>query len=385
MERVEKIRPLKIVHFHHNDKNNLNIGDQAHVLAIQEALTPRSKRPVQFIEKSIQLLGRQVIPNKFYYPKSKYYPTVFHNVYRMLIGDGFYKVLQECNDADLVIIGGGGVYMGYLFPLNNSFIRKITTPISIVGVGYNHNLGSPDFSERQLESVRTISSQATLQSVRDSRTVDFLKEQGIEAELMCDPAIFLSERDTGLVTRREGTVNVGVNIARHGWNNQDKLKDALVDAYYEAIRRIGSAQKARFYYMMHQPNERYYVDALRQRGVEFAGVINVSDARELKGAYANLDFTISMMLHSTILAFGAGVPSINVGYDDKNIAFMRMTGQAHRYVGVDALSSRKLNKIIDDTLARLPAEKKNLEKYKMEFSGRFDDYMQRTLALVTDR
>ena len=352
------------------------------MVAIQEALTKHSKEPVEFVEKSIQLLGRQVIPNKFYYPKSKYYPTMLHNIYRSAISDGYYKVLRECNDADLVIVGGGGVYMGYLFPLNNRFIPKIKTPMSIIGVGYNHNLGAPDFTKRQLESVRTLSSQANLQSVRDSRTVDFLKEQNINAELMCDPAIFLSERDTGLVKRKPGVINVGLNIARHGWNNQNKLKDILIDTYYQAVKQIQSKQKARIYYMMHQPNEQYYIDALQEKGIEFAGIIQVADARELKGAYANLDFTISMMLHSTILAFGAGVPSINVGYDDKNLAFMQMTGQAKRYVSVNELPSKKLLKIIDSTLDRLPMEKKSLKKYKAEFAHRFDSFIKRTVELI---
>lgn len=375
-------KKTRIVHFHHNDRNNLNIGDQAHVVAIQEALERQSQEPIEFVEKSIQLLGRQVIPNKFYYPKSKYYPTSLHNIYRTMIRDGYYKVLNECNDADLVIVGGGGVYMGYLFPLNNRFIRKIKTPMSIIGVGYNHNLGAPDFTRRQLDSVKTLSSQASLQSVRDSRTVEFLKQQNIDAELMCDPAIFLSEHDTGLINRKAGVLNIGLNIARHGWNNQNKLKDVLVDTYYESVKHIQSKQKAQVYYMMHQPNEQYYVDALREKGVKFAGIIQVSDARELKAAYAHLDFTISMMLHSTILAFGAGVPSINIGYDDKNLAFMKMTGQLKRYVSVNDLHTAKLNKIIDSTINDLPTEKKNLKKYKKKFAERFDDYIDRTLSLI---
>ena len=299
-----------------------------------------------------------------------------------MIRDGYYKVLNECNDADLVIVGGGGVYMGYLFPLNNGFIRKIKTPMSIIGVGYNHNLGAPDFTKRQLDSVKTLSAQASLQSVRDSRTVEFLKQQNINTELMCDPAIFLSERDTGLIKPKAGVLHIGLNIARHGWNNQNKLKDILVDTYYEAVKYIQSKQKAQVYYMIHQPNEQYYVDALREKGIKFAGIIQVSDARELKAAYAHLDFTISMMLHSTILAFGAGVPSISIGYDEKNLAFMKMTGQMERYISVNDLPTTKLIKIIDDTIDDLPTKKRNLKKYKKEFAKRFDDYINRTLSLI---
>ena len=373
---------MKVIHFNHHDKNNLNIGDQAHVLAIQEALARHASEPIEFVEKSIQLLGRQVIPNKFYYPKSKYYPTFLHNIYRTLIGEGYYKVLRECNEADLVIIGGGGVYMGYLFPLNNSFIQKIKTPISIIGVGYNHNHGAPEFTPRQRKSVEVLSHQASLQSVRDAGTVAFLKQQGIDAELMCDPAIFLSEQDTKIVKRTRGVLNIGINIARHGWNNQDTLRDALVDAYAGAMKRLHKTHKVRFYYMMHQPNEKYYVSALEKKGLSFAAVVSVDDARKLRAEYARLDLTISMMLHSTILAFGAGVPAVNVGYDDKNHAFMDMTGQLARYVSVGDVSARKLTQIIERTLQGLPRQKKQLAQYRQQFLGRFDDFIKRTLALV---
>ena len=294
----------RIIHFNHNVKNNLNIGDQAHVKAIQETLARLYDDELEFVERPIQLLSQHTIPSKPYYPKSKLYPTFIQNFYGILSGESASKLIEECNKADLVLIGGGGVYMSYLFPLNDKLIESITTPIVLFGVGYNHNLGAPEFSERQLNSVHTLAHKARIQAVRDKVTHDFLKRHGIESAIMCDPAIFLSEIDQQ-DDMDGGTLKIAINMARHGWNNQAALQDRIVDAYAELIQNIKKQQPSRFYYFVHQPNELKYVDLLQKKGITFDGIVNAS-ARETKSAYRRVDVSVSMMLHSSILAFGAG-------------------------------------------------------------------------------
>jgi polysaccharide pyruvyl transferase WcaK-like protein len=53
-------------------------------------------------------------------------------------------------------------------------------------------------------------------------------------------------------------------------------------------------------------------------------------APALRWFYGELDLMLSMMLHSSILAFAAGTPVVNLAYDDKNRAFMADTGHPER-------------------------------------------------------
>jgi len=373
---------LKVIHFNHDDKNNLNVGDQAHVLAIQETFRALSKSEIDFAERSIQLLSRQVLPNTAFLPKSKRYPVFVQNAYRRLCGKSADQLLQECNDADLVLIGGGGVYMGYLFPLYNKLIEQINTPIVLFGVGYNHNLGAPEFSKRQLKSVVTLSGKSALQLVRDEVTYDFLKQHGIDSTLMCDPAIFLQEIDSGLIKKDDDVLRVGINMARHGWNNQRKLKNKLVEVYSDFITKARQEQPVRFYYFVHQPNELLYVELFKKRGIVFDGIINTTDARKLKGAYKNVDITVSMMLHSTILAFGSGVPAICIGYDKKNLSFMEMTGQKDNYINVNEVTGEKLLTIFNRVLRSLDENKSQLRQSKAALEKRYKKLATQALDVI---
>jgi polysaccharide pyruvyl transferase WcaK-like protein len=373
---------IKIIHFNHDDKNNLNIGDQAHVVAIQEILTQLSSDKIEFIERSIQLLSRQAIPNKFYYPKSRRYPTFVQNIYRRLCGKSVGKLIKECNDADLVLIGGGGVYMGYLFPLYDKLIKRINTPIVVFGVGYNHNLGALEFNKRQLKSVVTLGRKVNLQSVRDQETYNFLKRSGINSILMCDPAIFLHDIDSGIIKKSDKSLKIGINMARHGWNNQKLLQDKIIQAYSEFIDNARKEHSAQFYYFVHQPNELLYIELLKKRGIVFDGIVSTTDARELKGAYRNMDITVSMMLHSSILAFGANVPTICVGYDKKNLTFMKMTGQEKNYVSVNDVTGERLLKLFNQNLISLDRTVKELKERRATLEKRYIKFAKQTIATV---
>lgn len=370
----------KIIHFNHNDKNNLNIGDEAHVIAIQETLSDLYGKDLQVVEHSIQLLARQAVPSKPYFPKSKRYPSFVHNMYRALTGNSATKLLEECNNADLILIGGGGVYMSYLFPLNDKLIKRIKTPIVLFGVGYNHNLGAPEFSKRQMTSVQALSGKARLIAVRDRVTHDFLKTQGVSSSLMCDPAIFLSEGKSA-IPKHGSVINVGINMARHGWNNQKALQGRLLDSYAELILAIRKQQPANIYYFVHHPNELKYVELLRNRGVIFDGVVNAG-ARETKAAYKRMDVTVSMMLHSTILAFGAGTPTLCVGYDKKNLAFMRLTGQEENYVSVNELSGERLVDIFNEIVDKREVKAQKLERTKSQLEKNYTRLANKVLGII---
>jgi len=373
--------PIRIVHFHHDDEHNLNIGDQAHVVAIHEQLERFSDRPIEFIEKPSKLLSYHAVPSIFYYPKSKYYPLFVQNLYRKLHGISAKDIAEECNNADMVLIGGGGFYMSYLFPLNNDLIQRIQKPLVVFGVGYNQNIGSKAFTKKQAESVRVLSSQATLQMIRDYNTQDFLQTCGVDsAEIMCDPAIFLSERNAGLVQKTK-KLAIGINMARHGWDRQSEMEQQFIETYTQICKTVAERHDAQFFYMMHQPKERVYFDALKDTGIDIS-LVQTDDARELKAAYAQLDVSLSMMLHSSILAFGAGTPIVEVGYDLKNEAFMKLIGQEDLYTTIDDLDAANIVALLESAITRKSALKKALAARKNEFQAVYDDATRRVLATI---
>lgn len=375
---------IKIVHFHHDDEHNLNIGDQAHVVAIHEQLRRLSSRPIEFIEKSSKLLSYHAVPSIYYYPKSRYYPLAIQNLYRKLHGISARDIAKECNQADMVLIGGGGFYMSYLFPLNNDLIRRIQKPLIVFGVGYNQNIGFRHFSKKQRESVRVLSKQAAIQTIRDYNTRDFLASCGVNsAEIMCDPAIFLSERDAGLVQKTR-KLAIGINLARHGWHRQKEMEQVFIKTYTQVCQKLSSRYDVEFFYMMHQPKEQMYFDALKDTGVAIS-LVKTDDARELKAAYAKIDVSLSMMLHSSILAFGAGVPIVEVGYDHKNEAFMKLIGQEDLCTTIDNLDVEELVTLLEQAITEKTKRKRAIAARKKEFQALYDDVTKRVLETISSR
>lgn len=366
---------IQIVHFHYNTAKNVNIGDEAHVLAIQDTLREQIG-DVRIINFPISFLCHYQLPP--FMGVSQKLPLPVHNMARILRGTSYNQLLKEINRSDLVVIGGGGVYMDHLLPFNMPLIRRINTPLVIFGAGYNHNFQSAQFNSRQIESIKTLGQKARMHGVRDINTVDFLKKHGVTAELVGDPAMFLKKATN---KSRPKEITIGINIAAHGWKQQSVYQSLLVDTYADMIKRIKQHHHVAFRYFVHHPAEHEIIEALQQKGVVFASVVD-SDARSTKAEYATVAFTVSMMLHSTILAFGEGKPAIAVGYDDKNKSFMDLTHQSKRYTRVDEISADSLTQKVEDLIGNLSMETTQAEERLHELKTAYDDFAKRVGTII---
>jgi polysaccharide pyruvyl transferase WcaK-like protein len=366
---------IQVVHFHYNTAENVNIGDEAHVLAIQDTLRDQIG-DIRIINLPISFLCHYQLPPLI--GISQKLPLSIHNAARILRGTSYGQLLKKIDEADLVVIGGGGVYMDHLLPFNIPLVRRIKTPVVIFGAGYNHNFKSAEFNAHQIESIKELGQKATMHGVRDTNTLNFLKKQGIKAELIGDPAMFLKRADT---MPRKKEITIGINIAAHGWKQQSTYQSQLVATYADMIARVQKRHKVAFRYFIHHPAEHEIVEALKEKGVVFTSIVD-SDARATKAEYAAVDFAVSMMLHSTILAFGEGKPSIAVGYDDKNKSFMDLTRQAKRYTRVDEVTSDSLTQKVEDLIANLNDEATDVEAGLRELKASYDDFSRRVATLV---
>jgi polysaccharide pyruvyl transferase WcaK-like protein len=333
----------KIIHFHYNTPENTNIGDEAHVLAIQDVLHQHIKN-LEITNFPISFLCHYQIPPTI--PGSHAMPVAIHNAARILRGMSYRSLIKTINEADMVVIGGGGVYMGHLLPFNENLLRRTNVPIVVFGAGYNHNFGEKEFNKQQLQSITTLGHLARLQSVRDKNTFNFLVAHDVESILVGDPAVFLEKSPQELKLGSRRGISIAINIAAHDWKMQAQYESTLLEAYAHMMLDLQKRHDIQFYYFIHHPNESKVVDALTKKGIQFASVVN-DDARTTKAAYSKMDLTVSMMLHSTILAFGEGVPAVCVGYDSKNKSFMDLTNQADRYIAVQDVSSEELTQRVE--------------------------------------
>lgn len=370
---------MKILHINYNIKQNRNVGDEAHVLAIQDSLHTLNPA-IEFINVPIYAIAKRHVPK--FMPHGERYPRLFHSASRIIKGIGTSKLRSIMKNVDAIIVGGGGLYIDSLLPFDNTFISQLDKPLIIYGVGYNANLGSQKLDDESLVSIKEIGKKATLQSVRDLNTQLFLKKLGIKSELIGDPAMFMSDpRPPVRKMYTKKTLYIGLNIAAHGWKNSATHIPVVVDSYRAALLALKDTYRFECVYFKHHAGEDAVIAQLIKSGVPIKKIID-ADARATNQSYKPIDFCISMMLHSCILAFGNNVPVICVGYDEKNKAFMELTNQGDMLIPVEQISAKRLEEGLIILVNELYQRKLRLYKRYQVLQQKSDKFAKQVLALI---
>lgn len=189
-------------------------------------------------------------------------------------------------------------------------------------------------------------------AVRDETTRRLLASLRPNAlHLTGDPALFLRPAASASPPAGgERPALVGLNFALHGPNGAATLRERM-RWIVPLVRRISDAWRCRLRYFVHSDVERVFPMLLSQHGIE----VEVVDApvQAMLDAYAEVDLHVCQMLHSSILAIAAGIPTVNIGYDAKNLAFFRLMGIPDLCFASKGLDAER----VFESAARLYAER----------------------------
>lgn len=313
---------MTIAHIHVWDKNNK--GDLAIVLAVQELLKARWPR-AKIIDWPLTIL-KGAAPVE----------------------------IKKINQANLVVIGGGGIFYSYWLLFSLAVIEAIKPPIILFGVGYIREVDAPPLSREAVKSTVALVKRASTVGVRDFKTKEFLVKNGVAArkiEVIGDPAALLKEkRPAGAILKKlalaksGGKIRIGLNLNYSGWLGFGKWRADILKAYQEVAtyfqKEYGGAAGAdvEFYYLKHHPGEDKIYPELKIHGLK---VVDLPPAKQ-KYVYGQLDLIIGMMLHVGVMAFGAGTPEISVAYDLRNHSFAEFIGCPELVIDLKDLKKGKL-------------------------------------------
>ncbi len=334
---------MKIAHIHVWDKNNK--GDFAIVQAVQ------------------QIIGENLTDSKI----SDFPMTVLR--------DGKKTDIEKINVADLVIIGGGGIYYRWFLPYSTEFIKKIKPPIVIFGVGYIREIGSRKLNKKEIESIAVLNKKAALSSVRDYYTKNFLIKAGVpikKISVIGDPAIFLLEKKPKKITFNN-KIKIGLNLNYSGWLGFGYFEKDILKSYEETASYFQNEFDAEIYYMYHHPDEKKICQKLK---IDKIKPINLPPTQQ-KYVYGKMDLIIGMMLHSVVLSFGAKTPEINVAYDIRNKSFAKFIGCPELVISSKKLKNQTL-------LKRAKIVFKNRQNYKIKFERRKEKIWKKHLLFLDE-
>lgn len=288
------------------------------------------------------------------------------------------KDIDKINSSDLVVIGGGGIFYHWFMPYSIKVIDAIKVPIVIFGTGYIREVGARKLAKNEVDSIIYLNNKASLVGVRDFYTKNFLVKNGIKAseiDLIGDPAILLSEVKSNI--KLKGKLKIGLNLNYSGWLGFGKWEKQILKAYKE-VAEYFQIKGADIYYLMHHPGEKNIYPKLRIKDLK---IINI-DPREQKYIYGKLDLVIGMMLHSCVMAFGAGTPEINVAYDIRNKNFAKFIGCPELFVNLEDLERGVL---LEKAKMVISKEKKYREKFDkkiIQINKKHDKFLDKINQLI---
>lgn len=255
---------------------------------------------------------------------------------------------------DLVVIAGSGYFhfsadgaIGERVDADLHVWERIGAPIVMYGVGVNRLLSLGAERKREAPSathqdlLRRILARTKLIGVRSENSrVELVRYSDKPVRLVCDPALFL-DADTlhearQAVAGSAAAPRVGLNFAFHGPLSTEVLRQNL-PAYVKLLSTLQAETGCSFHYFVHNHSEWIIPLLLRDKGLDVE-VVN-GDPHALVRRYREMNVHLGGMLHSCILAVGAGTPSVLLAYDAKHFGFARLLGletHCHTSMPLDA-------------------------------------------------
>ncbi|MGD1903828.1 MAG: polysaccharide pyruvyl transferase CsaB [Geitlerinemataceae cyanobacterium] len=259
------------------------------------------------------------------------------------------RVLPALRSADAFIWGGGSLMQdatSALNPLYYGGLMGIARGLGLRTIAWAQGIGPLRRSLTQ-ELARRSFGGCTRISIRDGRSAKFLHEWHFPYTQAPDPVWALEGRASDRLKALDRP-RVGIVLRSH-----PSLTPSRLDRLTRAFQLLERQTQAQLVILPFQPvSDLALAERLQLRlNSQNCEILCISDPRELKGIFRDLNLTISMRLHGLIMAAAEGCRCWAIGYDPKITAL----------VSELSLSGWELDEIPDSPAAIAQAWKNELE------------------------
>jgi len=239
------------------------------------------------------------------------------------------KIIDEINNnADAVVIGGGGVWFhknnksGWLWNIAPEQFESIRKPLIFYAVGLNEDYkrnAEWKLQKHDIENVMKAVDRSSLVGVRDHWTLKWLHKQGYEhAQLVPCPSTMLKlDRDAGVSNSApEGKKQIGINLVPEEKMMRFRLLKDSLELFLDPYVKDG-------YSLCYIANNTSKLENSAQKmNQSLKGEVFLPHSPfELINILHQSEFNVVMRGHAILLSYAARRPAINISYNKKCESF----------------------------------------------------------------
>ncbi|HRJ55203.1 MAG TPA: polysaccharide pyruvyl transferase family protein [Anaerolineales bacterium] len=306
-----------------------------------------------------------------------------HHV-RSVYWKDIHALLDAARHTDLIMIGGGGVFVDYWgVPADTQLTEghwgiAYYNSIGILAAMFNkpfiiHSVGvGPLLTEEGKRLTRQTFEIADIAAVRDEESRKQLISIGVPANwirIVPDPGLYLApNRDFTFEIFRKAGVKIGeqsvLGVCIREWGD-GKWKVEVATA----LDKFLETYNAKAIFIPFQKES----DALEDDSAAAQGVLSqmrhqdrahilstVHSPEIVKGLISSCTLVVGMRLHSLIFAAGAGVPVFALAYDPKVTGFMDSLGLGHNALELNQATAKNIFQMLSQIWAKPDAVKRKL-------------------------
>lgn len=284
----------------------------------------------------------------------------------LLSSGSILQFLKAVIGADAIIIGGGGIISRFFWPFRTIHLKitqVLNKPTYLLAAGIGLQIGET-IDSLPKENIKRWLQNMNAVSVRDLASLESLEKIGVEnLELTGDAA--LSIPDLPYVPQERPKV-IGLNIANHGWETEEKILDLVVNPMVDKLKELEKFGY-RFSYLAHHKGENVIYEKLRQHLNIQYNEVTLENYSQL---YSSLYCHVGMMLHSTIFSLKSNTPFLNIVYDEKNNAFLKLLSLESNAIKIEDIENTDFVKHLETTVGKWHENQYHLKKEIEKFVSR---------------
>jgi len=235
-----------------------------------------------------------------------------------------YKDILNINKKyDLILIGGGGLFLNdqkgakntpsnWQFNISNTNLKKINIPIIVFGVGFNKFRGQKNFNSKFKKSISILKKKSIFFGLRNKGSIEAIKKIILTGNISYQPCVtsFIDKIKYCKKIRVKKLKEISFGFASDRLNYRFGSEKKIRYFINSIISSIKYFSKYRINYLMHKPEDNYFLKFFDKTSLKKLRIVNLTNASIIRiiKFYKSQKIIFGMRGHNQLIAYGCQIP-----------------------------------------------------------------------------